>query len=456
MATENVKAVLSACLADPDTVRVLAPMLDVDDFPDMKDKVLWACLLDLYAQKEKPSFVSVVGWLEVQKKTKDVTLEYVAEIRDYLDFAGIDSTANAPKWASEVVEAAERRKLADLVEKVKAEAKDLSKPVDEVLAKAVADLQGVRRQRGSGFRSPVSIKENIMAMADEWFSGGKGGAIGTGFETLDPVLGGGLRPRMLYVFGARPGMCKTAFSWAICENIAKEMLQTGQDGCVAVMSLEMSMDELVVRGANSIAGIENRELMAGAVRGKIDQQRWYQSFDDLCKLPIRIDDTYGLTSAAIRFRVSMLDAVEKVRFLVIDFAEMVGDESEGEELRVSGIFKSAKALAKDLNIPVMLLSQLSREVERSENKVPNLRHLRYGGSAEAIADYAMFAYDPYKYHEMGESIVPADGTTCDAKTWYLLVEKARYGKPGFVPFRFDRPFLRWYDSKVSMKSRNEF
>ena len=223
------------------------------------------------------------------------------------------------------------------------------------------------------------------------------------------------------------------------------------------------MQDLLVRSASSDSRIENRDLMSGNVTDTESMARWIRSVHDTGNLPIKIDDTATVSSDMIRYRVAMLDAVDRVRFLVIDYAELVSDESGAEELRVSGIFKAAKGIAKELNIPVMLLSQLNREVEKLENKLPCLRHLRYGGAAEAAADYVMLVYDPFRYIEMGEKVTPAEGCTLSKDVWYLLVEKARYGSPGMVPFWFERPYLRWTDSKVtfgkeksSKKGRDDF
>lgn len=463
MTGEIEKAVLSACLVDPDAVRVLAPMLELDDFLERKHKFLWACLLDLYSKRERITFVSVHEWLVRHKKVEDVQSEYLAEVRDYLDTCGMESTADVQKWAAQLVEGTERRKLAEVAEKIRESAKDPSTKMEEVFASAIEKLGKIRRQRVDGFRSPKTVEVELKDMAGEWFGGHASGAISTGFPSLDGQLSGGVRPRMLYVLGARPAMGKTAFAWAIVKNIARDLMAAQIDGVVAVLSLEMSMQDLLVRSASSDSRIENRDLMSGNVTDTESMARWIRSVHDTGNLPIKIDDTATVSSDMIRYRVAMLDAVDRVRFLVIDYAELVSDESGAEELRVSGIFKAAKGIAKELNIPVMLLSQLNREVEKLENKLPCLRHLRYGGAAEAAADYVMLVYDPFRYIEMGEKVTPAEGCTLSKDVWYLLVEKARYGSPGMVPFWFERPYLRWTDSKVtfgkeksSKKGRDDF
>lgn len=448
MTDEISKAVLSACFVDPDTIRVLAPLLEVEDFLELKNKLLWACFLDLYSKKEKVTFVSAHSWLVKHKKLETVGADYLADIRDYLDSAGMESTAEAPKWAGQLVEASDRRKLAEAAERIREDAKDVGKKIDEVFASAVEKLQRCRRQRTDGFRPPSAVEHELLDMADEWFSGSATGAISTGYPSLDAMLSGGLRQRMLYVLGARPAMGKTAFCWSIAKNIAEQLLASKTPGVVGILSLEMSMQDLLIRATSSETRIENRDLMSGNLRDMETMAAWCRNLKKIGGLPIRIDDSASLSSDLIRYRTGVLDAVERVKFLIIDYAELVADGTEIEELRVSGIFKAAKAIAKELSIPVMLLSQLSREVEKLENKVPNLRHLRYGGSAEAAADYVIFCYDPWRYVEIGEKVTPAEGCTLSKDVWYALVEKARYGQPGIVPFRFERPYLRWTDTKV--------
>jgi len=390
---ENEKAVLSACMKDPDVIRVLAPTLNMVDFQVYSHRLLWACYLDLYSKRERCTFLAATNWLDRRKRLDDVGLEYLAEIRDYLETIGVESTAEASEWADQIAEASERRGLIDVAEEIKKSA-DSDSSLDNVFADAAARLQTVRRHKDVGFKPLSNVEDDLTELAEDWFAGRTAGAMSTGFPSLDDVLGGGLRPRRLYVLGARPAMGKTLFAWAIAKNVAEGLKEKNDGGVVAFVSLEMSSEELAMRAASSGALVENRDLMAGMVKDPAVKERWLAELREIGRLPIRVDDTDSLTSSMIRFRVEMLDALSKVEFVVIDFAELVGDKGEAEELRVSGIFRAAKSLAKGLNIPVMLLSQLSREVDKTENKLPALRHLRYAGSAEATADYVMFCMPP--------------------------------------------------------------
>lgn len=450
-------AVLSAVMVDPDCVRVLAPELDIGDFETLSQQLLWACFLDLFEKRERIDAISVLDWVRRHKKGDVVSKEYVIEVRDYLSEVGEDSTKNVLAWCQLVKERSGRRKLMAVCEAVKDELKEGVNPVDEIHAQALEKLMNCRKVEQRGYKAIGDFAESLREVTAQWFSGVKT-AIPTGFPTLDKMIGGGLYGKRLYVIGGRPGTGKTSFAWSLMRNIAEWLVESKKPGVVAFASLEMSAEDVYMRGACSGAGVDCEALMGGDLKGNVElNRRFDDELERIRKLPIWIDDTDTLTSALVHYRTALVHALEGVVLLVVDFVELVvGENSEGEELRISGIFKAGKTMAKALGIPVILLSQLNREVDKTENKLPQLRHIRYGGSGEATGDSVWFVYDPYLYVEMGDNVIPPEGMRVAKDVWYLIIEKQRYGKLGYVPFRIEREFLRIRDINVTIKGKEDF
>ena len=449
-------AVLSAVFCDNDCIRVLAAELEIDDFEEFRHQLIWTCFLNLYNDRERIDAISVLSWMKQHKKEKEIGKEFVVSVRDYLASIGEESTENVLAWSTEVKDRSGRRKLMQVCDAIKERVKDGREELDEVHAQALEALMGCRRIERQGFKRVGDFVSSVLEVSRVWFEG-RTNAVSTGYPTLDAMLGGGLFGKRLYVLGGRPGTSKTSFVTGLMRNIAEDLKREGKPGVVCLSSLEMAAEDVYIRAACSGARIDEQILMAGGLHGRKDlQKRFEDELEYLKSLPIWIDDADSVTSAMLHYRASLLHALEGVSLLVVDFAELIKDASGDEELRVSGVFKAGKAIAKALSIPVIILSQLNREVDKTENKLPGLRHLRWGGSAEAVADSVLLAYDPYLYEEMGENIVPPEGMRVSKDTWYLLVSKSRYGRLGYVPFRIEREFLRISDESVRVRGRDEF
>lgn len=450
------QAVLSAILVDPDCIRVIAPELDVDDFEYPKDRILWACCLDLYSKQKKIGAVAVLDWLRHHKKDQDVEKEYVVSIRDFLSGMGEDSTAGVIEWARDVKEASGRRKLlrtcGDVLDRVRSSTESL----DEVHARTLESIMNCRKVEKQGFREIGAYESELIEDSDKWFNG-VNTAIPTGFHGFDKMLGGGLFEKRLIILGGRPGMMKTAFVCAIARNVAAWLDKNKKPGVVAIASLEMSARDLYLRMACEAGKIDSQALVSGELKGRLDiQQRLHTELEKLKALPLWIDDTEDMTSSLLHYKVALMHAIRGVALLIVDFVELMQDKSDGEELRVSGVFRAGKAIAKTLGIPVILLSQLNRDVEKTENKVPTTWNLRYGGSGEAVADQIWLCYDPYKYSEMGVKVIPPEKMVVNKEAWYLIIPKARYSKLGFVPFKVEREFLSFSDPFTPLGHKEEF
>ncbi|WP_156679816.1 replicative DNA helicase [Sphingomonas profundi] len=304
-------------------------------------------------------------------------------------------------------------------------------------------------------------------------SGGHLSGITTGFESLNGKMGGLHRSDLLILAG-RPGMGKTSLATNIAFNAARRAVRDKEDGIdpaksagagVAFFSLEMSADQLATRILSEQSRISSENLRMG----KISQQ----DFRDLARaaaeletLPLYIDDTPGLTIAALRTRARRLKRQRGIDLVVVDYLQLLqgsGKASDGNRVQeISEISRGLKQLAKELHVPVIALSQLSRQVESRENKRPQLSDLRESGSIEQDADIVMFVYREEYYinfqkpkeasRDAGDDVA----TVAAFEDWQrqmaeahglaeVVIAKQRHGATGTVTLKFESKFTRFSD-----------
>lgn len=280
----------------------------------------------------------------------------------------------------------------------------------------------------------VTKAERKLAMWKQGVPDGRS----TGFtQALDPYFR--LVNSEYTLIAARPSMGKTSLVMQIAENVSYQLKAEGDPGVVAIFSAEMAGDELVIRMAAGLSGVNvhvlrNRPLDTypahELAQRQNDIQLMEESFDAIANNQhIWIDDGSGPTSKTMLDRLSELNEVLPVRLMIFDFAELSGDTGDTEELRLSAIHKSLKAIAKRLNIPVISLSQLNRKVEDRSDKMPQLADLRYSGMAEQLADRILFIMRPEYYIDRHMTVgdIPEDEKKGVA---YILIAKTRNGPAG--------------------------
>ena len=302
-------------------------------------------------------------------------------------------------------------------------------------------------------------------------SGGHLSGITTGLDALNAKIGGMHRSDLIILAG-RPGMGKTALATNIAFNAAQRAVRDKEDGIdpaksvgagVAFFSLEMSADQLATRILSEQSGISSENLRMG----RISQQEFKKlarASADLETLPLYIDDTPGLTIAALRTRARRLKRQRGINAVVVDYLQLLQGSGKGGEANrvqeISEISRGLKQLAKELNVPVLALSQLSRAVEQREDKRPQLSDLRESGSIEQDADIVLFVYREEYYVASREPKRPIEGD--DAKifdaheqwardmeraygTAEVVVAKQRHGATGKVRLRFESHVTRFSD-----------
>lgn len=265
--------------------------------------------------------------------------------------------------------------------------------------------------------------------------------VSTGFRSLDTYLR--LVPGEYTLVAARPSMGKTSIAMQVAENVANHEAATGGNGVAAIFSAEMSGTELIIRMAAAASGVNAHALRNGY--GKQNEfMRFREALQSLAQKQIWIDDSSGPTTKTMLERLEQQHEITPIKFMLFDFVELGGDSAANEELRISSIHRHLKAIAKTLNIPVWGISQLSREVEKRADKMPQLSDLRYSGMAEQIADKIAFIMRPEYYIERQMSV--GDVPEQDRKgVAYVLVAKNRNGPVGMQKLAFVKEKSRFYE-----------
>ncbi len=318
------------------------------------------------------------------------------------------------------------------------------------------DVAGTTQDFATAATKAVRMAANAMK------SGGHLSGLTTGLAGLNSKMGG-LHNSDLVILAGRPAMGKTALATNIAFSTAYRAKQDALDGIspstgapVAFFSLEMSADQL----ANRILSEQSRISSEKLRMGKISQAEFNElarAAESLHDLPLYIDDTPALSIAALRTRARRLKRQKKIGFIVIDYLQLLQgtarNAAENRVAEISEITRGLKTLAKELDIPVLALSQLSRQVENREDKRPQLSDLRESGTIEQDADIVMFVFREEYYHE---SRKPEDGSE-KFQAWLekaerlrgraeVIVAKQRHGATGTVPLIFEREFTRFTDS----------
>ena len=365
-----------------------------------------------------------------------------------LAYAGVGPIA-ANEYARIVLDCHERRELIRLGEALLAEAyhMDATETAQEVREKheqALFELAETGHV-GAGPRPVSHFAGEALAGMDAARAGGSPG-VPTGFLDLDKQLGG-LHPSDLIILAGRPSMGKSALAANIARNAAKEGFGVG------FFSLEMSGEQLAGREIAGRCQLSPHRLRTGAVDDD-DADRLRCAADSLGSLPIFIDDTPALTVAALRTRARRLKRRHNIGLVIVDYLQLIVGKAENKTVEISNISRGLKAIAKEIGLPVLALSQLSRAVESRTDKRPQLSDLRESGAIEQDADVVMFIYredyylDPTEPEQ--EAKEPNEKYGKRLHKWRqaqgkakVIIAKHRHGPVGSVELRFDKEIVRF-------------
>ena len=313
-------------------------------------------------------------------------------------------------------------------------------------------------ERGEFQRSFITFKDALKETIDMATAAYKNdqGIVGvpSGLTDLDDRLGG-LHKQDLIIIAGRPSMGKTALATNIAFNAAENIQKKDKKTSVAFFSLEMSSEQLSTRILSEQSRIKSNDIR----RGKINQEdfeKFIEASKNLENLPLHIDDTPAITISALSNRARRLKRKQGLDLIVIDYIQLMkssGYKNEGRVLEIGQITQGLKALAKELNVPVLALSQLSRQVEQRDDKKPQLADLRESGSIEQDADVVMFVFREQYYLEKQE---PKLGTA-EHVEWQekmnqvhnqaeIIIGKQRHGPTGLIKLEFESAFTKFKDA----------
>ena len=425
---EAEQAVLAGVFLKPDVMHSIVDMLHKDDFYLPAHQILYGAFLDLYG-KSGPTGIDIVT---VSQHLKDRALLEEAGGAVFLSelTEAVVSGANATHYAAIVRDKGMQRQLIAACSGIISNCYDASREMDELLDESEQRIFAVsQRTTGVDFISTKELADKVYKRLDKLAKNREEvTGVPTGYRRLDELTAG-LQPSDLIIVAARPSMGKTAFALNMAMNAAID-----EKIPVCVFSLEMSVDQLMMRMLAVRARVDASRLRRPAT---LNNEDWYylsQAAADLSNAPLYIDDTPALSTLALRARTRRIKAEHNIGLVVVDYLQLMrtNRRTDSRELEISDISRSLKALAKEMHVPVIALSQLNRKVEdrKETDRRPILSDLRESGAIEQDADVILFIYrgDMYKYPKPAERPLVGDAE--------IIIGKQRNGPVGTVELTY--------------------
>jgi len=428
MPPHNIEAEIStlgALMIDKNAITKVADIIHQDDFYKDKHGKIYEILLELYQEQEPLDILSVSSRLKDRKLLKEIGGRvYLTELMN-----AVPSAANVVSYANLVRKKSVLRNLIQTASEIVEMGYSEERPIDEILDKAEQNLFSVGQKSVKQDFAPMStLLESAFDRIDEMHKNAdQFRGVATGFADLDGLLSG-MQKSDLIILAARPSIGKTSFALNLAINAA-----INSKASVGVFSLEMSSDQLVDRMLSTQSGVNLWELRTGNI-SKDSEDDDFQKIGDamgvLSEAAIHIDDSATANIMEMRTMARRLQSEKGLDLLIIDYLQLMegrGKNSDNRVQEISEISRGLKNLAKELNVPIIALSQLSRAVENRSPQIPKLSDLRESGSIEQDADVTMFLYreDREKPETENKNIVE------------VIVAKHRNGPVGTVALYFD-------------------
>jgi replicative DNA helicase len=428
---EAEQAVLGAVLIDKNAIFRVADILVPMDFYFPAHETIYNIILELYAKHQPIDVLSVTNRLKEREILKDVGgSAYLAELTN-----AIATSSHVEHYAKIVKDKKALRDVIKASAEITEDVFDSSIDVEDILDDIEQKILAI---------SQKSLPQNFLALQEELKTayerienlhagGNKLRGITTGFVQLDNLLSG-LQKSELVIVGGRPSLGKTAFAL----DIARHAATAGH--IIGFFSLEMSREEVIDRVISAESQVPLWRIRTGRITDDMDFTMIQSAMDRLSKVKFFIDDSPTLNILQMRSMARRLQVEHGLDLLVVDYLQLIKPRTTSDNVvqQVTEISRGLKALARELKVPVLALSQLSRGVEQRDHKVPRLSDLRESGSIEQDADVVMFIYRKDKDREM--NITPEEEGIAQ-----ILVQKHRNGPTGEVDLRFD-------SERVSFKS----
>ncbi len=435
---QNIEAecgVLGSIIIDPEAIVQVADFLHSDDFYRDAHRTIYEVILQLYEQREPADFITICDELERRNKLEEVGgASYITSLINQVPTSG-----NVEYYGRIVERTSILRRLIHAAGQIAAIAYEEG-DADVALDRAEQLIFNIsQRHARTDFSLLRDILSEYMNKLDQLHER-RGTIVGvpTGFTDLDRLTGG-LQRSDLIILAARPAIGKTSLALSLAHNSTVKYQHS-----VAIFSLEMSKEQLVQRLLSMDAGVDQQRLRTGWIEDD-EWDRIIYAMGTLSEANIWIDDTPGITTVEMRSKARRLQAEHGIDLIIVDYLQLMqsvlgsGKRNENRVQEISEVSRNLKALARELNMPVLALAQLSRAVETRQSKVPQLSDLRESGSLEQDADIVMFIYRDDIYNPESERKNIAD----------IIVAKHRNGPVGEVSLYFQANQTRFRDLELT-------
>ncbi len=417
-------ALLGAILLDNESMNLAAELLRAEDFYLRSHQLMFASMLDLSEKLEPIDVITLTAELKEKNGLEQAGgIEYISQIVDTTPTA-----ANTAYYARVIRALSLRRKLIHELSEISASAFAVTSDIDSFIDQVEARIFKVSESRITPTFSKMSelVKGGIKEVERLYANQGQLTGLATGFKDLDELTSG-LQPSDLVIIAGRPAMGKTSLVLTMARHMAVELHRP-----VAVFSLEMSKEQIVMRMLCGEAKVSNSRVRSGKLTEN-DFPRLVEAASKLAQADIFVDDTPALSVLEMRAKARRLHREKKLGAVIIDYLQLMrGSQRRAErrEQEISEISGALKALAKELHVPVIALSQLNRSVETRQDKRPIMADLRESGAIEQDADIIGFVYRDEVYHP----------DTADKGVAELIISKHRNGPIGTVRMAFQGEF----------------
>ncbi|MCH5225200.1 MAG: replicative DNA helicase [Muribaculaceae bacterium] len=431
--TELEEVVLGACMLEKDAYMNVCDILVADSFYDPVNKKIFDAITTL-GHNQKPIDMMTV----TEQLRRDGTLEEVGGAVHIAELtARVYSSANLEYHASIVAQKYLARRLITFAAEVETKAYDESNDIEEILEVAESQLFDISQNQ---LKREVTQIDPVLTEAYEQIQNARNNESGlsgleTGYRDLDKMTSGWQNSDLI-IIAARPAMGKTAFVLSMAKNMAVDY-----NTPIAIFTLEMSNVQLIKRLISNVCNLEGEKIKSGRLSHE-EEERLNSKIRNIYGAPLYLDETPGLSISELRTKARRLVREKGVKLIMIDYLQLMnatGMKLGSREQEVSTISRSLKALAKELDIPIIALSQLNRSTESREDKRPVLSDLRESGAIEQDADIVCFIHRPEYYTRTAQ-----DGEGNNIKGLaYLIVAKHRSGGVGDVKLHFISKFAKF-------------
>lgn len=433
---EAEQSVLGSILIDKEAMVKIADILKPEDFYYDIHRIIFEAIGDLYNRHDPIDLLTVANILEERKQIDTVGgPAYLAELT-----SSVPTSTHIFKYAQIVKNKSTLRKMIKAGSTITGCGYDEEGNIEELLENAEKEVFGISqtflKDRFIHVKEILDKRYEEFAALHHAEEKDKVKGIPTGFVSIDKILSG-LQPSDLIVLAARPSMGKTALALSIAQKVC---IESNKKKTVGIFSLEMSKEQLVDRLFCSILGVDSWKLQHGKLNDK-DFQNMGEVMDKLNQAPIYIDDSVGMSIAQLKAKARRLQMEHGLDLIIVDYLQLMSTGTptyqSNRVQEISEISRALKGLGRELHVPIIALSQLSRAVELRNPKIPQLSDLRESGAIEQDADIVMMLYRKDYYEEnLSEDEI---GIT------EVFVRKHRNGPIGKAELRFDKTQMRFYD-----------